>query len=234
MYAIYIITNTINAMQYVGVTSNIKGRWYQHKKANGSSKYLHTSIKKYGIENFVFTHVADAFSWENALEIEMMLIKQHNTKAPNGYNLTDGGQGTIGYKWSDDSRKKIRDINIGKKLSEETKKKQSLAHVGNKYNLGKKASNETKAKMSAIRLGKKHTQESKRKMSIASLGKKHSEETKKYLQEINVGKKHTKEAKEKIRLAGIGRKLSPDAIAKRTATRAINRAKKLALQKENV
>jgi len=84
---------------------------------------------------------------------------------------------------------------------------------GNKVNLGKHLSEETKKKMRENHkgfLGKKHTRQTKEKMSQKRLGKKHTEETKKKMSRNNargfLGKKHTKEAKKKIGLASKGNK----------------------------
>lgn len=84
-----------------------------------------------------------------------------------------GNQKHLGYKHSDDTKKKLSDFHRGTKLSEETKKKIGLKSKGNKYNLGKKASEETKKKMSESRKGENHRM----------FGKHHSEETKRKISE---------------------------------------------------
>lgn len=224
MHHIYIITNMVNAMQYVGITKDLKSRWKQHKSTNGSSRYLHPAIKKHGIENFVFTHVADAFDLDCAKFIEKLLIKEKNTKVPFGYNLTDGGEGTIGYVFSEESKQKMRDSAKGQERSIESNIKRSITLKGNKNSLGKLHSEETKAKMSVSQKGRKHSEETKQKISKGHLGKKQSAETIAKL----TGKKHSAETLEKLRLSHLGKKLSPESIAKRTATLALNKAKRLA------
>lgn len=104
MYAIYIITNTVNAKQYVGITKRLTVRWQQHKVANGSAPALHAAIKKYGVDRFVFTHFASAKDVEAAGDIERMLIKEHNTLSPHGYNLTIGGEGGKGVPMPEDQK----------------------------------------------------------------------------------------------------------------------------------
>lgn len=180
--SIYVITNTVNAKQYVGITKNLKRRWSNHKGMNKSSPLLHNAIKKYGIDAFVFTHIADAFDWECAQDVERMLIAEKNTKAPYGYNLTDGGDGTLGLPapnkgrpMSEEAKQKSRLARIGKKTPEETKKKQSMALKGRKKSddhksaigasqkgipcpqrgrKGRVMSEETKQKISATRIAK--------------------------------------------------------------------------------
>ena len=78
---------------------------------------------------------------------------------------------------------------IGKKLSDETKRKLSEAK--------KQMSEETKRKISEARKGKHHSKETKRKMSESMKGEKHplygkhhTEESKKKMSEANKGKNH--------------------------------------------
>jgi group I intron endonuclease len=110
MYAIYVITNTVNAKQYVGIAADLERRWKRHRNAN-EGQLIHKAIKKYGIDAFVFTHVADAFDAESAKMIERMLIVEHNTKMPHGYNMTDGGDGTMGMVKTEEHKQKLRDSN---------------------------------------------------------------------------------------------------------------------------
>ena len=155
VYAIYIVTNLLNAKQYVGISKNLTERWKQHKKALGETPLLHRALKKYGKENFVFTHIADAFDKESVCDLERFLIKQHNTLYPNGYNLTKGGDGGAGAK-------------LGRVVSEETRKKISVSLLGNPSpRKGVTLSDETKRKLSESKKGKP----SKR------VGYRHSEET---------------------------------------------------------
>ena len=96
--AIYSITNLLDNKQYIGITVNLERRWKRHKKEIRSNNYLHRSLQLHGIDNFKFEHIANAFSWDDAKELEKFLIKEHNTLAPEGYNLTIGGDGVLGYK----------------------------------------------------------------------------------------------------------------------------------------
>lgn len=111
MYSIYIITCAVNAKQYVGITNDLSRRWRRHRGAY-DNQLLHRAIKKHGIENFVFTHFADAFDVDSAKTIEKMLIIEHNTFVPNGYNVTHGGDGIFGYKHNESSKQKSRESNV--------------------------------------------------------------------------------------------------------------------------
>ncbi len=177
MHHIYIVTNTVTSKQYVGLTKNLKVRWNQHRRMNGTAKYLHASIKKYGIEAFVFTHFADAFDLESAQTIERLLISEHNTKIPHGYNLTDGGEGIIGFVFSEESKQKMRNSAKGQTRSKESNEKRRIAMLGNKHGLGKKHTDEHKMKISIAGTGRKHTEEAKAKMKAAKAIKKAQKES---------------------------------------------------------
>ena len=106
-YTLYIATNVVNGKQYVGLSKEFHKRLISHKCAKTKSAF-HAAIKEYGFDKFVFSHIADAFDLQAACDLERMLIQQHNTLAPNGYNLTIGGQvGPVGLKHSAEAKKKI-------------------------------------------------------------------------------------------------------------------------------
>jgi len=92
-------------------------------------------------------------------------------------------QARLGTHLSAETRLKISLANMGKHKkgfipTDETRKKLSLAKLGNKNNLGNKASAETRAKMSAIHsgsnnafYGKTHTEDARGKIALSRMGK---------------------------------------------------------------
>lgn len=90
---IYLITNRINGKMYVGQTTTpLSYRFTNHKSdaRNNRGYYLASAIRRYGEENFTISVILECNECDlNINEIEQ--IKLLNTKAPNGYNLTDGG-----------------------------------------------------------------------------------------------------------------------------------------------
>lgn len=69
---------------------------------------------------------------QEAKDKEIELIAEHGTLAHNGYNLTLGGEGTVGYKASDETRKRMSETHsgeqngmFGNKHSIQTRKKLS-------------------------------------------------------------------------------------------------------------
>lgn len=150
---IYLITNNLNGKIYVGKhsTDNLEDGYM------GSGKLLHRAYNKYGKEHFSKKILAFADTEEKLNWFEKFYIKKYHART-NGYNLTDGGDGTLGCKpWnkgkmckhhSEETKRKISESckgkpapNKGKKLgpmSEETKKKMSEAHKGKiPWNKGK-------------------------------------------------------------------------------------------------
>jgi len=118
MIGIYCIKNNINGKVYIGQSKNIIKRFSEHKSSKGS-RLLKNSFKKYGIENFTFDIILECE--ESFLdEYEIKLISLKNSIAPNGYNLSSGGNSRK--KLSDISKKLISDKLFGRKLKPEYKK----------------------------------------------------------------------------------------------------------------
>lgn len=86
---IYRITNNINGKSYIGASKNIKKRWDDHKYNRRNR--MNPIIRKYGLDNFAFEIIEECFIGELS-DKEQHYIKFYNTEAPNGYNLTKGGE----------------------------------------------------------------------------------------------------------------------------------------------
>lgn len=202
-YKIYLITNLENKKQYVGITKfSITERFYQHVKRGF---LLTEAIKKYGEDNFFIELIEEVDTASRAYELEQYYIKKYNTKAPYGYNLTDGGDGIFGWDVSEEYR-------------QECSERVKLLHKGKKVGMyGKKHSIETKRKMSEATkgkpkpwlIGKEKTDETKQKIREKQLGKIISDETKQKISENHhdvsgsnnpmYGKKHSPETIKKIK-----------------------------------
>ena len=78
---IYLITNTINDMKYVGQSLNIGGRWQEHLNQARRNKEkispLQMDLRKYGIENFKFEILQECLPQELD-DLEIFYIKQYN------------------------------------------------------------------------------------------------------------------------------------------------------------
>jgi group I intron endonuclease len=128
MWYLYTITNQVNGKQYVGISSQVAHRWIEHKNGHGS-KLVYQAIKKYGLENLRFDPLYGGCK-DDIKRLEVILIRECGTMAPSGYNLTEGGEDSTGWKASIETRRKMskartgeNNAMYGRKHSKETKKK---------------------------------------------------------------------------------------------------------------
>ena len=180
---IYCLTNTINGKCYVGLTTQgLERRWKEHcYDTKRTNVYLHNAIRKYGPSVFK-KEILEETTVElmNGREIYWISVLVPE------YNMTNGGEGAVGWKHSEETKQKIAIKNggknsawLGKKHTTETKAKISQSLSGNKNpQYGKHLSPEVKSKLSAAFSGEKHPMYGKRGNKSPLYGRHHSEETK--------------------------------------------------------
>jgi len=166
---IYAILNKDTGKRYIGSAVNIDKRWSDHKddlrKNQHHSILLQRAWNKYSEDSFDFI-VIETVIKENLISREQYYINEKSE-----YNICKTAGSCLGFKHSKGTRKKM-----------------SIAAVGNKNCLGRKLSKETRLKMSEA-----HTNisdEIRRKYSAVKIGennsfygKKHSEETRKKMRD---------------------------------------------------
>lgn len=147
-YKVYIHINKINNKKYVGITKqSVKKRWqsghgyYNKNKTN----YFWNAINKYGWNNFEHIILEENLTRKEANKMERYYIAFYNSNDPNhGYNLTLGGDGFLGQKRSEETKKKIgKAVNEyfmthhgywkGKKIPKEAIEKQKMTKKSNPY-----------------------------------------------------------------------------------------------------
>ena len=154
MYKVYKHTNKLNGKVYIGITGqkSVHSRWH---RGEGYKKCVvfYNAIKKYGWDEFDHEVLFDGLTKEEAESKEEELIAfYHSNDGKHGYNVENGGRIN---KLSESQKQHLREINIGKKHSEGTKRKMSEVHKGmsTQWLTGRKASQETRQKMSQSRSG---------------------------------------------------------------------------------
>lgn len=107
--------------------------------------------------------------------------------------------------------KKGHKVNLGKKYSEERKRKMSLGHKGIPVWIkGQHHSNETKMKISKRLKGRKLSKEHIKRTSEGLKGRKLSQEHKRRISEALIGKEFSEERRRKISEGSKGKKLSDE------------------------
>lgn len=161
---IYCIENKINGKKYIGLTTkSIEERWHCHvvqaKQNAKRNMVIAKAILKYGKENFEISVLEECVDEKELRKKEKVWIAELNT-FNDGYNMTLGGDGLLGYKHTD-----------------ETKEKMSKSQIGNKNNKGHFK-------------GRNHSEHSKKLISEKNsgslhgmFGKTHTDEVKKAISE---------------------------------------------------
>ncbi|AGE49593.1 GIY-YIG catalytic domain-containing endonuclease [Acanthocystis turfacea Chlorella virus Can0610SP] len=171
---VYRLTSPSNK-SYVGQTIRpIKERFNEHQTKT-NCVLIYRAIQFHGWHNMKkeWIEVPD----DELNFYEEMLVTLLGTIAPDGYNLREGGES--GGKMSEEVKKKLSVAHTGKTLADEHKQKISQSMSGeNNPMFGQTHTEETKIKMSDKRKGedhpmyrKTHTDDAKQKMSVAHSGK---------------------------------------------------------------
>ena len=161
---IYKITSPTGKI-YIGQSVDIFKRFEAYDRIDCEKQpKIYNSLKKYGVENHVF-EILEICSRLELNEKEKFYISKYNSfDTLFGLNLTSGG-----------NSKQI--------VSMETRKKLSLAKIGNKYGEGKHCSDEKRKKISLANKGKTKNigriwgNETIEKMSKSNIGRKQNKIT---------------------------------------------------------
>lgn len=167
---VYLILNRVNGKRYVGQTVQpLKVRFNEHVRKKDNT-LISNAICKYGSENFYCGVIKICASKAELNYWEKFFIAVLKSKKTYGYNLTDGGEGTVGYRHPPE---------VLAKISETKKNSPRVAeHIAKlaEANRGRHPTPETRAKQSAARKGKPKTAEHRAKIAAANTGKKFTPE----------------------------------------------------------
>ena len=162
-------------------------------------------IKRYGIENWKTKKMINAFWCMNSQKCRNNHTNSYlyeKSRERHSKVISEIQSGRI---VSEETRKKMGEWQKGKKLNEEMKKKLREANIGKKMSdevkkkiseklKGRIVSEDTKKKMSKAQKGKIVSEETRQKLK----GKTHSEESKRKMSEVHKGKTHSEESKRKM------------------------------------
>lgn len=207
MTGIYKITTPSNYV-YIGQSVNIKKRWNDHKwPTKRSVSLIGRSIKKYGYKNhsFELLHELPADVDKKTLSAyESLYMDLYRNAGFLLLNISDAKDSNYGYAPSEETRKRHSEIMTGRPSPKKG----------------------TKLSANAI-------QKIKEKRALQVMPKGFKRDSPVWNKGVKIGHKCSKPGrivnegtKEKLRLANLGKKLSPETIAKRTATLKINGVKR--------
>lgn len=117
---IYKTINLVNGKLYIGQDSKNDSNYL------GSGSLIKKAIKKYGRENFKKEILEHCQTKEELNKREIYWIEKLNT-IEEGYNITTGGEGTVGYKFTEEQKNKMSQSHKGKKLTNEHKENIGIA-----------------------------------------------------------------------------------------------------------
>ena len=112
---IYLVQNLINGQWYIGKTSlTTSQRFARHLRQakQGTGWFLHRAMRKYGPENFCATPLLIGLESDSSLSFSEIcaIALMRCFSSYTSYNLTDGGDGTIGLRRTKESKKRMSSI----------------------------------------------------------------------------------------------------------------------------
>lgn len=160
MGCVYLAVNLVNGKRYVGKTV---GRMYVRRRSHiresvsvgrRQCRAFHSALRKYGVGSFKWSVLYVSDDERKLHRAEKRYIRRLMAKAPNGYNLTDGGEGVSGMAVSEKTRALLSLAGKGRVMPVEVRLKLSRLKKGKKT--GQKHSLATRLKMSLAHKGKKY------------------------------------------------------------------------------
>lgn len=164
-FSVYIITHTVSLKAYVGFTGLTMNRRFQKHCSDarkGEGWLLHKAMRKYGTDMFSVDMLATAETRTEAAELEKWYIVEFDTRAPTGYNLTDGGDGALGYRHTQEFKTAMSKRQTGQKLPPE-----QIEGMRQRM-LGWVPSEATRKLMAANQIGRIHGSDTIEKMSASA------------------------------------------------------------------
>jgi group I intron endonuclease len=189
--------------------------------------YFERALIKYGWDSFDVEVLETFEDFDKFEDNDSLLLRESyyidlydSTNRDIGYNICKFSSDNTGTTWTDEKKERIRLLNstkpkrIRKPCSEETKEKIRQAKLGKKL---KPHSEETKKKMSLAGKGRILSEETKVKMRKPKSedfkekmrSRIHSDESKEKMRQSALGRKFSEETRDKMRQSKVGKKRGP-------------------------
>lgn len=202
MWIVYgLIDPRTRMIRYIGLSTSGLKRPRTHTQTPVDRAHLHSArwiagLKRLGIkyEIVILETVPDA-DYEDLCRAETWWIAYGRASRWPLTNLTTGGGGTFGYRYTNEQRESM-----------------SRAAVA-------RCTSAWRERMSRIHKGKKASQETIERQRRASTGKRRTAETRAKISALKMGKPRPPHVLEALRLANLGSKRSPEARQKMSAAR---------------
>lgn len=216
MGCLYKLTSP-SGKSYIGITSKtFDERWSKHvehslgKRDNGA---LYGAMRKYGIDSFTKEVLSYSDDWSELCRMEITAIAQHSTLAPNGYNISSGGDGVQGVR---DEATKMKISVAQKKRFQNPEQRALLREYG-----------ERARKIMAVR--PKVVKPPKPKLSKEEVSKRiraglSSPEVRKRMSEAATKRTSSPEWRAKMSMSKKGKKTKPASLERKEAIAAARRA----------
>lgn len=170
-YTVYKHTSP-SGKSYIGITNRMpEKRWGKNGVYYKGSVLFYKAVEKYGWENIKHEILFTELTEEEAKRKEIELISHYKAFGIS-YNITDGGDGSLGLFPNEETRSKIGAASKGRVHSEETRIKISTTLKAKHL----KRSEETRRKIAEKNIGKKKTAEQIERCRLSHLGKRNSRE----------------------------------------------------------
>ena len=133
MFIVYKATSPSNKV-YIGITTrNLRTRINEHfSKSKKLKTPFSSALKKYG-KKIKWEILDTAISFKELTEKEKYYVHKCKSFFPKGYNYTLGGEGSLGKKHSQKTKKLLSKLGKGRVFSKETRKKISERNKNRKH-----------------------------------------------------------------------------------------------------
>lgn len=193
-------------VRYVGWTYDVRRRFHEHLTGAKRERNTYKAAWVYQLDKLGLTplcQVLESGTGDGWAAAEKKWIAYYRNAGHKLTNLTDGGEGVVGYIFTEPARQKMSAARMGKpphpNAIEAAKRRKGIERPP-----------EVGAKISAIKKGSHHTEETKEKLRRIVTGFRHTKEAKEKIAQAGTGRRHTDATKEKLRQQRIGKPLSQE------------------------